>query len=128
MPANEQSGSASITVSVSDGQNLKTSSFNIIVEEINDSPVIVLSDEVVVYTENSAPVILDNNAYVTDKDSEIFNDAILKIELSKTDPLDRLLILHQGFGLDEIGVNTSNEILYENKKLEIFPEVLLMSL
>jgi len=120
MPANEQSGSASITVSVSDGQNLKTSSFNIIVEEINDSPVIVLSDEVVVYTENSAPVILDNNAYVTDKDSEIFNDAILKIELSKTDPLDRLLILHQGFGLDEIGVNTSNEILYENKKIGNF--------
>lgn len=81
-PVANQSGSATITVTVDDGQaasNTVQRSFTVVVNAENDGPVVTNSVTSVNYTEDGSPVILDAGVTVTDADSALIDTAGLAV-------------------------------------------------
>ncbi|MFO0425041.1 MAG: FG-GAP-like repeat-containing protein [Planctomyces sp.] len=72
----------------------------------NVAPVIESFDTPVSYTEDSAPVILDDNVVLVDSDSLNFETGTINVRISQNArPGDRIAIRNQGTGLRLVGVS-----------------------
>ncbi|MBL8816975.1 MAG: choice-of-anchor M domain-containing protein [Planctomyces sp.] len=70
------------------------------------APVINTTEGELLYTEQSAPRIVDANPALTDADSSNFEGGQLRADIPiHAHPADELIILHQGTGKNQIGVS-----------------------
>jgi hypothetical protein len=119
-PVPNQPGSATVTVSVSDGVLTTSDSFLVTVNPVNDPPFVTLLSANANYTENALPIILHAGATVTDIDSLDFDGGALIVDFaSNGQPEDRLAILNQGTGVGQIGVSGAN-VTYEGVNIGTF--------
>lgn len=96
--------------------------FTISITDIPESqpPVIGAFDTTVNYTENAAPILLDNNATLTDVDSLDFNDGVMTVSLiDNAEASDRLEIRNVGTGAGQIGV-AGNQITYAGNPIATY--------
>ena len=103
-----------ITATLSDGDGGTSLAVSTIVEvvAVNDAPVIGAFTPDITYVENSAPLLIDNNATVTDVDSLDFAAGFMTVGLTTNGHLDdRLSIRNQGSAANQIGV-TGNQLTY----------------
>ena len=111
-PAENQWGTATISIQVSNGSASATKTFVVTVTAVNDLPAVAGFDTVVSYTENSAPVLLDSNATVTDVDDSFSAGAKLTLSLTAgTESTDRLGIRSAGTLPGQISVS-GNTVSY----------------
>jgi hypothetical protein len=110
-----------ITATLTDGDNGTSVlvSKSVEVTAFNDAPVIEgfgssLTDQTVIYRENSLPVLIDNNALMKDPDLKDFAGGVLTVTLTQNGrPEDRLTIVHQGDTLGRVGFNPlTGEVRY----------------
>ncbi|WP_437202758.1 zinc-dependent metalloprotease family protein [Planctomicrobium sp. SH664] len=102
--------SVSINDGVSDDVGTGTKTINVIAK--NDPPVISGFDSTLRYVRNTNPVLLDDDATVTDVDSPDFNGGKLTVKLaSGAATTDRLEIRNQGNAAGQVGV-VGNQIRY----------------
>jgi hypothetical protein len=80
--------------------------YSVTVRPVNTAPVIQAWDTLVAYTENSAPVILDDNVTLADTTSSNFNSGQLTVQLTTNveAATDLLEILNQGENPGQVGV------------------------
>ena len=119
-PVANQSGSAVITVTVSDGLLSTNDTFTLTVNAVNDPPVVTLPAGTASYTENTAPVLLDVTATVADIDSPDLAGGSLTVDFTANgSPDDRLAVRHQGTSAGEIGVSGA-DVSYEGVTIGSF--------
>jgi hypothetical protein len=119
-PAANQFGTATIAVIVSDASLTNTDTFVLTVNPVNDAPLVRLPVGATNYVENSAPVVLDPSATLTDDDSPNLGGGTLTVDLpANGSPDDRLAVRHEGAGPGQVGVNGTN-VTYEGNVIAAF--------
>ncbi|MFO1003627.1 MAG: hypothetical protein U0936_25115 [Planctomycetaceae bacterium] len=102
----------SIALTDRDGAISDTITTTVKVAAVNDAPVIGAFDTTINYTENTAPVLLDQNATVIDLDSANFSGGRLTVTVTENlQWTDRISIRHVGDAAGQIGVS-GNTIRY----------------
>ncbi|KPA13070.1 conserved hypothetical protein, secreted, partial [Candidatus Magnetomorum sp. HK-1] len=95
-PNMNANGSASLTVNVSDVLYTVSQSFTVNISAVNDPPVIVLSEDTIIYTENDSPIIISAEASVLDPDSSDFSGGRLIVDFVNPHDDNHLGIRSQG--------------------------------
>ena len=95
-PALNANGTSSLTISVSDPIYTVSQSISLEISAINDPPVIALSDDIIIYTENDSPKIISSEASITDPDSPDFSGGRLIVDFVSPQADNHLGIKSQG--------------------------------
>jgi hypothetical protein len=109
-PAANQSGTATITVKVTDTgfgsipSASASDTFVLTVSAVNDAPVIDALSGTTSTIAGRAAIIIDSDATVADVDNTNFDNGELRVRLLPVDTLDVLSIRNQGTGAGQIGV------------------------
>jgi Domain of unknown function (DUF4347)/Concanavalin A-like lectin/glucanases superfamily/Calx-beta domain/Putative Ig domain len=116
-PLADQFGNANITVQMSDGINISTRQFSVVVNPVNDMPTIALPTGAIAYAENATPVLLDAAATVADIDSANFDTGTLTVRYTAGgNASDRLSIRNQGTAAGQISLD-GRKVLYEGTQI-----------
>lgn len=96
-----------LTVSDGDGGSTLASTITATVGSANDAPVLTSPGPDISYTENALPTLLDPLATAVDIESNWSGGSIVATITSGGDANDLLEVIHQGLGLNQIGISGS---------------------
>jgi hypothetical protein len=109
-PENQDVGSVEIEVIATDTNSASsTDVFQITVINVNDPPIISLSNTTTYFAINGGPIVIDTQAHFEDIDVGDFDTGVLSVSITQNGSLDdRLSIHHEGIQSGEIGYTMGN--------------------
>ncbi|BFM07277.1 hypothetical protein R50071_24810 [Halioxenophilus aromaticivorans] len=113
-PTNDDVGSHSIDIQVSDGSLTDNQAFTLTVANTNDAPVITSPSGTYPYTEGAGAVVLGAAASVTDADGADFDTGTLVYQITNNAQTeDRLDLLNEGPGAGNVNI-VGTDIYYSD--------------